>query len=281
MVKRNKSSRVLLILLALALLASCAAPVVDEPIAETSEEVTTTQPAPTTEPFVIAVEVDEADPFSFVLRAYAEFAQWNMEARHLHREEWPAAFAQWEAEQPLLQRFTMLHGMDIAWRIASNTSNFNMHMEYALHDIDGNGVDELLIRFVRRDGFYTLFAIYALQDGVAVQQLQDGGQNSFMDIFPNGTVIMTGGRQFDFWTSFYRFADGQLRLSTHVSSQQRLVENEEWYTAFYTGDWENRTPISEQEFQRIFAEYGVDLVLGVQAGASEMEFNWRPLFVPQ
>jgi hypothetical protein len=211
-----------------------------------------------------------------VLRAYAEFAQWRLENRQLGHEEWPAAFAQWEQDtQSLLSRFTMQPewGFDNVWYITWG------QMEYALHDISGNGIDELLIRFVTRHGSQALFDIYSLVDGVPTQQLQNWGRSS-MHVFPNGTVIQTGGRGFDFWTSFFRFADGQLRLSTHVSSQQRLVGNEEWYTAFYTGDGETRTPISEQEFQRIFAQYGVELVWEVQAGASEMEFDWHPLFVP-
>ena len=255
----------------------------DEPAIETTEEVTITQLAYTPSPFVIAVEVDEANPFSFVLRAYAEFAQWRMGNRQLGHEEFPAAFAQWEQEHSeLLSRFTMQpeSGIDRVWDIALNDGASNMHMEYALHDISGNGTDDLLIRFVTRHGSQALFDIYSIVDGVPTQQLQNWGRSS-MDVFPNGTVILTGGRQFDFWTSFFRFADGQLRLSTRVSSQQRLVGNEEWYTAFYIGDWENRTPISEQEFQRIFAHYGVDLVWEVQAGTSDMEFDWRPLFVPE
>jgi len=272
--------RILALAIALLFLAACAAPAIDDPIPEPAEETTTTtQPAPTTEPFIIAVEVDEDDPFSFVLRAYAEFALWNLEARHLHHEEWPAAFAQWEAEQPLLQHFTMRQGMESMWEVARGESAWDMHMEYALHDISGNGVDDLLIRFVSWRN--PLLDIYSIVDGVPVQQMQNApSQRVSMSVHPSGSVTRTGGGMGSFWTEIHRFVDGQLTFSTELASGDAHDENNNWYRSHYLvageprDNWDTRivTPISEQEYNRILAYYGIN--------GQSLDLDWRPLFVP-
>ncbi|MCL2531309.1 MAG: hypothetical protein FWE40_04025 [Oscillospiraceae bacterium] len=267
--------KIFALVLALLVLAACAAPVVDEPTTETTEEVTTTQPAYTLAPFDIAVEVDEDDPFSFVLRAYAEFAQWHRENRAVLLEQGDtlAALEQWQ--HPLMEHFTMRPEWgfsDVQGRASQLL--FEMRMEYALHDISGNGVEDLIIRFSEGD---ILVDIYSLVNGVPVQQLRTSG---IMRIYPSGVVITRDGRGTHSWADFYRFVDGQLRLSTRVSAQERFGENYESYTLFFrvTGEWQDATfiPISEQEYNRVYAQYGAE-----PRQASSLEhLNWRPLFVP-
>jgi len=258
------------LLLMLTLLAACAAPVVDE---LTTESITTTEL--TTEAFIIAVEVDEDDPFSFVLRAYAEFAQWNMQARHLHHEEWPAAFAQWKQDtQSLLSRFTMLHSMDTVWEVAASESMWDTHMEYALHDISGNGEYDLLMRFVARAGWHVLFDIYSIVDDVPVQQMQKcASRRVSMSVYSSGVVTRSGGGMGNFWMEIHRFVDGQLRFSSELASSHVHVNCSYYRVSGEPRDGVARTvtPISEQEYNRIKAQYGIGQTL---------ELNWRPLFVP-
>ncbi|MCL2194511.1 MAG: hypothetical protein FWB76_00970 [Oscillospiraceae bacterium] len=289
--------RVLALVAVLLLLAACvgvAEPVgtdVTPPDVEaTTEETTTTQPARVMEPFVIAVEVDEADPFSFVLRAYAEFAQWARELQYTgyeDYEEWLALLAQWEAEQPLLQHFTMLEGIESVWQSAMNKSRFSMHMYYARHDIDGDGVDELLIGFARGLGEPELFDIYAMIDGVPMQQLQNPGRNPRMDVFSGG-VSISGGRMGSYWQDIFLMVEGQLQFSTGLRVGERAIFDDEYnmidliinrYIVREPWDWENYTPITAQQMQVIAAEHG-GVFCEYFVRWTEVELYWRPLFVP-
>ncbi|MCL2445306.1 MAG: hypothetical protein FWD06_00855 [Oscillospiraceae bacterium] len=267
--------RVLTLVIALLFLAACAAPVGEELptyVDETTEEATTTQPARVTEPFVIAVEVDEADPFSFVLRAYAEFIQ-------DFRENFESAFLR-AAENPLQQHFVMqpqwgfeeINAISIGW------SGMRMPIEYALYDISGNGVDDLLIRFA--GGFPVLFDMYSIVDGVAVQQLQKGvSNNTHMRVHPGG-AIQYGGRMGSYWTDLYHFVDGQLRFAVGFRSRDSWDEDMNHYVRQYIthesrDNWETvmYIAVSEEEAERIWARYDTD-------PRGDIVLDWRPLFVP-
>ncbi|MCL2532003.1 MAG: hypothetical protein FWE40_07595 [Oscillospiraceae bacterium] len=266
--------RVLVLAIALLFLAACAAPVVEMVDEITAEETrTTTQPARVTEPFVIAVEVDEADPFSFVLRAYAEFIQ-------DFRENFESAFLR-AAQNPLQQHFVMqshwgfeeINTISIGWR------GMRMPIEYALYDISGNGVDDLLIRFMA-GGFPVLFDMYSIVDGVAVQQLQKPGSNNIsMRVSPNGASL-GGGRMGSMWSDFYHFVDGQLQFAYGIREFDSFDEDmNHFIRAYVTYEsidyWEIAThiPLCEVELRRLNTRFPVE-------PWCDSVLEWRPLFVP-
>ena len=253
-------------LLCAALLFGCASDATPEQGSTTTTS-TTSPPEPATEPLVIAVEADEADPFSFVLRAYAEFALWNLEAQHLNFAEWSTAFAQRQEEHDaLLSRFSTQQ--------QSMQNIRSRHVVYALYDINGDGVYELVFAYYSPDSdFYWPFAIYTTQDGIAVQQLHKALSDFGMELFPSGSVTLTGrdSPSGGIWTRIYRFVNGQLRFSTQLLASYggfyQITDNEMGLEA-----WEG-APISEQEFDRIMAHYGIDR-------EQQVELEWHPLFLP-
>jgi len=265
--------RIFTLLIILLFLAACAAPVVDEP---TTEEVIATQPAYSIEPFVIAVEVDEDDPFSFVLRAYAEFALWSREDRGADLAERQAAFALWEEEhEELLLRFTAQPQWAF-WGLSHFLYN-NRRIVYALHDFNGDGVYELLLAYyLPGSDLRWPFDIYAMQNGMPVQQLQKFASDFGMEVFPSGAVTVVGrdSPSGGIWTRIYRFIGGQLSFSEELLAAYgryyRVTGNER------DGAWEDVefTPISEHEFNRVMAHYGIDR-------ENRLELDWRPLFVPE
>ena len=132
---------------------------------------------------------------------------------------------------------------------------------YALYDIDGNGTEELLLG---ADG--ELLEVYAIQNGVAVQQeqLALGGDYATASLLKNGSIKVYDTFDNIWWLYYYRFENGNLKL--------RIV-----LTDYYGSRFEKRTrqdrsdiaPITEEEFKRLQKKY--------EGNGQVVELDWKPL----
>ena len=83
---------------------------------------------------------------------------------------------------------------------------------YTIKDIDGNGIDELLIGDMFENGDYFLYDIYTInpKDGTIIH-LADGGERDRFKINGNGVIIEEGSNSaFDSFQKGYSIVDGQL-----------------------------------------------------------------------
>jgi len=96
---------------------------------------------------------------------------------------------------------------------------------YALYDIDGNGIEELLLA-LEFWGNAELSTIYTIQDGIAVWQEEfwtDSGDGVWCDasFYTNGIIRLD-----DNWNSFirfYRFKNGELKLKAWLMNDQSSI----------------------------------------------------------
>jgi hypothetical protein len=132
---------------------------------------------------------------------------------------------------------------------------------YTLYDIDGNGAKELLLGAGRG-----LYAIYAIQDGVAVRQeqfRQPVGSSGPAVLFKNGIIRLTfSNDEGQSCIYYYRFEDGELKRQTGL-----IVELDDYFR--YTGnDWPG-APLSKKEFERLQKKFEGD--------GQVVEIDWKPL----
>ena len=134
---------------------------------------------------------------------------------------------------------------------------------YAIYDIDDNGMNELLL------GNTSIYTIYTIQNGVAVQQdyHADHDDYAFSSIvYINGVVKSERGDPWKTDLSYYRFEDGELKCQvrlTHIHDNDMVNE---YYRHYLDG---TKEAITKEEFDRVKAEFEGD--------GQEVELDWKPL----
>ena len=138
--------------------------------------------------------------------------------------------------------------------------------QYFLYDIDGNGIQELLLGLEN----YGLDCVYTIQNGVAVQQralLVDMVENSPPILFSNGTIKMDNAVSeqvlFGDYLRYYyfRFEDGELKRYATL-----MTDGERFGCSFATADGDI---IPKAEFDRVQKEFEGD--------GQTVELDWKPL----
>lgn len=241
--------------LAVLALAGCGAESDEVAAATTQIAATEASTSAQTHPEII---INEDDPYSYVIKAYRDFELDLPRIREMTEEEMLQHFKQF------VQRFQMLPENFLAAAFFATQG-----VVYALHDINDDGVEELLIGS-ERSSWVVFSDIYTIQNGIAVQQLQAPKSfNYSMIIFENGTVRISGGRQGEFYDSYYRFNRGRLQLNTRLYSSElyhSIGDNVDVAFNYY-----NRgETISESEFKRLQNQY--------EGNRQEVELDWQPLW---
>jgi len=136
---------------------------------------------------------------------------------------------------------------------------------YAFYDIDGNGVNELLIGAETYDG-KAIMSIFTTQNGAAVRQEAWPG---YMAQFPcwhllyrNGTIRYEGTDEGSRGYGYFRFENGELKRLPGLS-----VKSGEYFR--YAEDGITTIPISKEEFDRVQRE--------MEGDGQIVELDWKPL----
>ena len=228
-----------------------------------TEAETETETEPTT---YAEIATSKNDPYSYVVNAYYAIAQ-NPGLLY-DKESPPENLAQGFKLLPSIAEYANFHSFFALQYMMS----YNRNLLYALYDINGDGRKELLFG-AGSDYGTDLCDIYAIQNGVATQQLYHPGSTSTMSLFKNGTVRTSFGKSGYYCDSYYRFKDGQLCFCLSLSTHERWVSDEEElafdYYKDYTDDLHNEIEISQEEYQRLRREYEGD--------GREVEISWRPV----
>jgi len=244
----------LCVLLAVLLgLGACGVGVAEETSAVTTTETATTE-APTTH---VEIRIDESDPYSYVVKAYYEFVQ-NFGLYYGNESQC----------MNLVQGFEMQPHMgfeDIDHYILPGVVLY-----YALYDINGDGVEELLLSV---DGIQ-LFEIYTIRNGIAIQQMQLPTAHNKLSICTNGTVVVSHDRKGHFADIYYQFKDGLLQYCTTIGGERNyanLDDDHVNYHQFHEETWgyDDRVRISEKEYLRIKNLYD---------DGQEIALDWQPLW---
>jgi len=230
----------------------------------TTTEITTTTIAPTT----VELKTSKDDPYSYVANAYYLYAQ-DMQFYNNDIDSQ-------QPEKILAKDFNMLPENGFAYLERFMLLEQMRDLQYALYDINGDGKKELLLG--AKDSYSTeLFDIYALQNGIAVQQRISGFAHSRFSVLQNGTVMSTGGHQGYYGDSYYRFKNGNLEhqatlsfsdINVRINEQTGEEEYFEVHFKNYTDDYQQREQISKKEYDRIQKQY---------ADSPEVEIDWKPL----
>jgi len=266
--------RVVLAAMLVLMLGACGQMEPEQTSAETTKVI---EAAPVTYPYVSAkpmeIKINKNDPYSYVVKAYHEFKQDYLRGEY----DWDKLQ---KAEEDLVQGFKVLPPENEAGVFAGvHSVCVKQHawlLCYALYDINGDGVKELLLGCQGQAGNTTLFDIYSIQNGVAVQQLQTSGYPAHMTVLKNGTVKISGGRNRSFYNHFYRFQNDQLRYAVGLHEYINVIpaddgSDEVEFEAEYSrsdalSDREHKK-ISEKEYERLRRQYDDD---------REVEFEWAP-----
>ena len=167
--------------------------------------------------------------------------------------------------------------VDAEWLLA----NF----QYALYDIDGNGTQELLLNSLydrwggkeygqSSEQISLLERFYSIRNEEAVDVTQInhvhweyfGVSTGGRDILTNGVIRLYGGTPSHTSYAYYRYADGNLEF---LYALRYFADDESRYLVTYEGDQSTRTPITEEEFNRLRAE--------IEGDAQVVEIDWKPL----
>ncbi len=152
------------------------------------------------------------------------------------------------------------------------------NLYYALYDIDGNGIEELLlgeeyviggIQNVEPGEPYeegvTFFHIYTIQDGVAVEQdlrLWWCGETLLeRSILSNG-LVRASGRIENPSYCYFKFVDGKLEYQESLST-----EGGKYAYVYDDNGNEVEKEITKTEFDRLREE--------IENGAQPVEINWK------
>ena len=219
-----------------------------------------TEPLTTVAP-PVRIETGKSDPYAFVVKAYynleQNFAYYDTAVYHAvndsksnqKEKKLKKAFAQgfkMRQEDPF---FVLWHGV-----LFEERKNFF----YALYDLDNDGTKELLLG---ADGY--LFDVYAIQNGIAVQQDSFGLFNFPAVLLQNGTLRVGGSTEIGFWNNYYRFRDGKLNFYA-------LLElNDEEFNHHCTYADGKRFLITYEEYKRLTNE--------IEGDGQEVQLDWKPL----
>jgi len=125
---------------------------------------------------------------------------------------------------------------------------------YALYDIDGNGIKELLLG-TEYSGIVT---IYTILDGVVARQGFASSRYVSQEpplLFENGTIRTGGSGEGDVKYDYYRFAAGELKYQAGLS---RYSEYNYDNCFRYDPDSQEETPIANDEYERVQEEFEGD-----------------------
>ena len=155
-------------------------------------------------------------------------------------------------------------------------ANIYAHAQrYTLYDIDSNGTEELLLGGENYSG-RQLYAVYTIQNGVAVQQKQftdplissDVTSHQF-SLFSNGYIKVALQGIPGIAIKYYQFENGELVLKTRL-----LGIGDSDYDIEYrhdineNGNWQSKS-ITEEEFEQMQKE--------IEGDGQTVELDWRPL----
>ena len=161
--------------------------------------------------------------------------------------------------------------------------------KYALCDIDGDGTQELLL-----SSWYVLWGyegpefeyeseeigkkavlfdrFYYISNGEAVEMpvlnglwYDAAGPTGGRDLLTNGVIRLYGGSPNYTSYAYFRYANGELSL---LRVLRNFSDTGRWLFT-YEGDQSTRTPITEEEFNRMRAE--------IEGDAQVVEIDWKPL----
>jgi len=224
--------------------------------AETTEGETTTY---------ASIKTSKNDPYSYVVNAYYAIEQNPGQ----YFAQYPDSRSQLK---DLTQGFVMLSNGDFDALYHTMYGNSQFDLYYALYDINGDGVKELLLG-AGNDYGTELFDIYTIRNGVAGQLLSNATKISRMSIFKNGTVRISGGKMGYYHDNYYRFKDGQLRQCLSLPFREGWTSGDEELAFVYfkndTDDNRNEVQISQEEYERLKHEY--------EGNGREVEISWRPV----
>jgi len=149
-------------------------------------------------------------------------------------------------------------------RLNDKNSGMRPHY-YALYDMDGNGIKELLIAELYA-GDIRLYDIFAIQNGEAVRQeefLVDTEKVTLIAIYEDGTIKTRHGYRGDQMAlNYFRFESGILRLKTGLGED---------YGVFNHYDYASKTDtlISKEEFELLEKKF--------DGNGQIVELDWKPL----
>ena len=138
---------------------------------------------------------------------------------------------------------------------------------YALHDIDGDGINELLLGYEAWDGKISLLAVYAIQNDEAMRQeafYTDPEYPVQSMIFQNGTIGSSGENDDEAFFAYYRFTEGELALLPDLIAAQANSETE-----YFLAKKGEKTSISKAEYDRVKEE--------MEGDGQVVELDWKPL----
>jgi len=149
---------------------------------------------------------------------------------------------------------------------------------YALHDIDGNGTEELLLGGEQWGGEVDLLGVYTIQSGVAVPQEEfniwgEGGSISPSWIFKNGTIKVDLNNEEPRY-NYYCFVDEELKLQATLIKQLQVFDwdNQVYYDEFFrvseNGEWPG-TSLTKEEFEQAMKE--------LEGDGQVVVIDWKPL----
>ena len=162
-------------------------------------------------------------------------------------------------------------------------------LKYALYDMDKDGTRELLLssRYIlwgyegpefeyesdeigKKAVLFDRF--YYISNGEAVEMpvlnglwYDAAGPTGGRDLLTNGVIRLYGGSPNYTSYAYFRYANGELSL---LRVLRNFSDTGRWLFT-YEGDQSTRTPITEEEFNRMRAE--------IEGDAQVVEIDWKPL----
>ena len=140
--------------------------------------------------------------------------------------EWPGVP---EAYWPLLDRY-----------------NYNYIPYYALVDINGDGIPELLLAFLYIYPELRPYRMFTLIDGEAVN-VACFGHRGITRFTADGTIYRSGGRGRHRWLTSWRLEPGATEL-TRLTEWDAEYDEDFSQRSYFSGIGDNRQPIAASEF---------------------------------
>jgi len=137
---------------------------------------------------------------------------------------------------------------------------------YTFYDIDGDGVQEMLIGGETRYGI-VIFSVYTMQNGVAVYQKDLSIWMSEFDrerwLLTNGTIKTAGFDEYGSGYGYYRVEDGELKRMAGI-----MIEGGEYMRSYTEGGY-RKVAITKEEFEKVQKE--------MEGDGQVVQLNWLSL----